>query len=52
MIIWEGAMTASEVEKWEAYYRESVQKDFARRVYKECDREDQEATSLQKTEDH
>lgn len=35
-------MKDEEHKRWEQYYKEAVEKDFARRVYEQCDREDEE----------
>lgn len=35
-----GAVSESEHERWEEYYREAAQRDFEHWVYKRCDEED------------
>lgn len=33
-------MTDAEIDKWESYYCEAVQRDFERRIYRQCAEED------------
>ena len=33
-------MTAQDHEKWERYYLEAALRDFERKIYEQCDRED------------
>ena len=35
-------MSDQEIEKWERWYYEAVDRDIARRIYAECDAEDAE----------
>ena len=33
-------MDQAEIEKWERWYYEAAERDFARQIYAECDKED------------
>jgi hypothetical protein len=33
-------VSPQEIEKWLAYYREAVERDFAQMIYKQCAKED------------
>jgi hypothetical protein len=38
-------MKREDIEKWERYYEEAVQRDFAREIYKRCAEEDSRAAA-------
>lgn len=36
-------MTREEIERWEEYAREAIQRDFEWKIYEQCEREDRES---------